>query len=56
MWPNNRAGCARLGKGGAEGEMGSRAQHQELYWTGQHHCLYAKVEGGSLKCFKSRDN
>lgn len=40
----NRAGCGRLGKGVAEEEMASRAHHEELYWTGEHHGLYAKVE------------
>lgn len=52
----NKAGCERLGKGAAEAERGSRADLPELYWTGEHHGLYAKVERESLKCFKSGNN
>lgn len=52
----NKAGYGRLGKGVAEGKRGIRAHHRELYWTGEHHGLYAKVERESLKCFKSGNN
>jgi hypothetical protein len=51
MLLNNRAGYARLREEETEGKKGSREPDQELYWTGQHHGRYAKVEGESLKRF-----